>query len=121
MKIKKWVIGIGCLVTLLCIAGAILYQNEAKFSEIRSLANASLEYAIDHEMKLPESMADLSTYVKGSTDLNQYEIITTGNLVDIELVTTTVLIRSINVSSKGERAVVFVDGHCEMIYDQQNK
>jgi len=115
-------IGIGCLITLMCIAGyAIHYPSWSKLLEIRGLTNASIEYAIDHKNKLPESMADLSTYVKGSTDLNQYEIVTTGNLADIRQFDTTVLIRSTNVSSKGERAVAYLDGHCEMVDEQQKK
>ena len=68
-----------------------------------------------------KGMDDLSTYVKGSTDLSQYEVVTSGKMLDVIHFTNTPLIRSINVSSEGGRAVVFVDGHSEMVYEQQKK
>ena len=119
---KKWKKLIGCLITLVCIAGcAMLSPSGSKLLKVRDLAEACISYAVDHNDTLPNSMADLSPYVKGSTDLTQYEIVTSGKLLDVKQMHTTVLIRSINVSSEGARAVAFVDGHSELVYEQQKK
>ena len=54
-KWKKWMIGIGCLIALVCIAGyAMIKLSWSKLIEVRDLADASFRYASDHNGMLPK-------------------------------------------------------------------
>ena len=123
MGMTTWLRVIACLIVAGYVAGcatlAGTWAGDAQeLTNIDRVALACLVFASDHGNMWPTSTADLAPYQNEpghEFDLSRVELVAKGSLLDEKHPTTSVLVRSTNVSTTGKRAVAFVDGHSELL------
>lgn len=92
--------------------------NLDTIQQMKRLAVAALQYAINNNQMLPMSVYELKSYLDPSFPLSRYEMLTTGHLKQLKTPHETMLFREKETDSDGNRCAAYVDGHVEVISEK---
>ena len=86
--------------------------------QMKRLAVAAIQYAVNNNQMLPMSVYDLKSYLDPSFPLSRYEMLTTGHLKQLKTPHETMLFREKEADRDGNRCAAYVDGHVEVISEK---